>query len=628
MWRGPLSVGGVLVVLGGCVGGMVISWRGLERWKEEEEEEDEEEAEETKGGVWESEDGGARRAVVGVRRLWSRIEGGSAGDHGQVTRRLWGKAEVKTVESRAASVWLGGQDAVIPTKAGIAAVLRSHDPHCGVWDETVNQSGGLGRRDVGEQLIEEMEEDEGCDHVDKKTTERELLRAVQAVFEDSEPARWAVKHPLDLEDEANLGFDADPFHLSLVKLAPDQVLRESRMDGGAATLIADFSSRNEAVAARVVRVGGLWALRNLVCSSMGSNTDSRTLSEIARAVANLAIYGGDEARAVGWPDVLRKWCKDPYREGGRLQAEARRALINMDGNSGVHLENGLYSLSEPLDIPEVEMDVVFLHGLRGGPLMTWRTTAEIHHDRMEVWPRDWLAREFPRVRILSVGYDSNLTGWSGRNLSLEEQAAETLDDLCAAGVGSRPVVFIGHSYGGLIAKKVYLLAQDSDKAKHQDLFDATGGFLFYGTPHRGSPFARFFKGKMIGTTIRPSSAVRELQPGAAKTEEIDGLFVRSAAENDLDVISVAEGQSTVVAKVRGRAFEVVIVPPGTADAGVGRCVVVPNANHLELCKAPSRDDVRYILCCQLLNSVLESRRGSTNGPQFVNVEREIDPLDE
>lgn len=105
------------------------------------------------------------------------------------------------------------------------------------------------------------------------------------------------------------------------------------------------------------------------------------------------------------------------------------------------------------------MDVVFIHGIRGGPFVTWRKDGILEHgdargylDRSACWPTDWLAPTFPDARLISIEYAAPASGWEGESLPLEETANQVVKKLVLAGVGDRPVVFVAHSMGGLIVK--------------------------------------------------------------------------------------------------------------------------------------------------------------------------------
>jgi hypothetical protein len=65
------------------------------------------------------------------------------------------------------------------------------------------------------------------------------------------------------------------------------------------------------------------------------------------------------------------------------------------------------------------MDVVFVHGLRGGPFNSWRIADDkssttkaglvesIDEDAGKegtCWPREWLAADFPQARFFTVKY--------------------------------------------------------------------------------------------------------------------------------------------------------------------------------------------------------------------------------
>ncbi|ONL94352.1 alpha/beta-Hydrolases superfamily protein [Zea mays] len=122
------------------------------------------------------------------------------------------------------------------------------------------------------------------------------------------------------------------------------------------------------------------------------------------------------------------------------------------------------------------MDVVFVHGLRGGPFNSWRIADDkssttkaglvesIDEDAGKegtCWPREWLAADFPQARFFTVKYktQTNLTQWTGASLPLQEVSSMLLRKLVAAGIGSRPVIFVTHSMGGLVVKQLLYQAK-------------------------------------------------------------------------------------------------------------------------------------------------------------------------
>ncbi|KTG32414.1 hypothetical protein cypCar_00002366 [Cyprinus carpio] len=103
--------------------------------------------------------------------------------------------------------------------------------------------------------------------------------------------------------------------------------------------------------------------------------------------------------------------------------------------------------------------------------------------------RSWLAADCPNLRILSVVYDTHLSDWKAKcpaenqRKSLAYRSQELLRKLKDAGVGDRPVVWVAHSMGGLLVKKMLLDA--SKDPDHSPLIKNTKGILFYSVPHHG-----------------------------------------------------------------------------------------------------------------------------------------------
>ena len=106
-----------------------------------------------------------------------------------------------------------------------------------------------------------------------------------------------------------------------------------------------------------------------------------------------------------------------------------------------------------------EADVVFIHGLGGHPLGTWSH----RDDDSASWPH-WLGKAHPGLGVWTLGYSDSPTKWprllgvpfkrwrdSGHGMSLPVRGLQVLDLLVRRGLGNRPLMFICHSLGGLVA---------------------------------------------------------------------------------------------------------------------------------------------------------------------------------
>lgn len=92
----------------------------------------------------------------------------------------------------------------------------------------------------------------------------------------------------------------------------------------------------------------------------------------------------------------------------------------------------------------------------------------------------------PKCQILAFGYDSLPIGENPARQSIQAMAENLLRGLVAKrkSCGRRPIVFVGHCLGGLIAQKTYTIAMVHAHDFPQ-IYDSATGFLSLGTPYEG-----------------------------------------------------------------------------------------------------------------------------------------------
>ncbi|KAI0392840.1 hypothetical protein F5Y17DRAFT_459498 [Xylariaceae sp. FL0594] len=100
------------------------------------------------------------------------------------------------------------------------------------------------------------------------------------------------------------------------------------------------------------------------------------------------------------------------------------------------------------------------------PVKTWTKNSVF-------WPRDLLPKEIPEFRVFLFGYDSSVAGLT------PTQVTNTSEN--------RPIIFIAHSLGGLVAAQVLVLGDQKDEdSSIGSVTQNLRGLIFLGTPFRGS----------------------------------------------------------------------------------------------------------------------------------------------
>ena len=262
----------------------------------------------------------------------------------------------------------------------------------------------------------------------------------------------------------------------------------------------------------------------------------------------------------------------------------------------------LHGISEACNDPQRKADVVFVHGLGGDAFGTWR-----HGDGDETsWPH-WLARDFPDVGVWSLQHaadPSRLLGWfarkfgsgrrdAGQGMSLPDQAAQVLDlmRLDKRFRGERPIVFVCHSLGGLLAKQLLRLAHDNaGNTDAQSISQRAAAVLFLATPHHGAPLATF--ADHFSAIFGSTASLTALKAHDPHLRDLYNWYRKHAPALDIATETYFEGRD-----VHG--FR--IVNETSSQPGVGPdAVMLISEDHLSIAKPRERD----AQVCQALDDLL------------------------
>jgi hypothetical protein len=240
------------------------------------------------------------------------------------------------------------------------------------------------------------------------------------------------------------------------------------------------------------------------------------------------------------------------------------------------------------------LDVVFVHGLTGSPENTWKS-------KQGFWP-DWLAEDHPEVRVSSFGYPASmLKKWIVKELDIFELAKLGTEFLCGKDIGTRPVVFVAHSLGGILTKLILNHCHGSDDAQSANLACRTVRVMFLATPHTAPSLPK------VVEHILPkwsSPHIKALSGEITLLDNIRENYGKYVASNqNLKNLAYYEAH-----KLSGVAY---IVPKDCANPGISGTDLIPiEADHISICKPSSRDSAIYVSVDRHLKQAIKLAAGS------------------
>ncbi|KFG55808.1 PGAP1 family protein, partial [Toxoplasma gondii FOU] len=206
----------------------------------------------------------------------------------------------------------------------------------------------------------------------------------------------------------------------------------------------------------------------------------------------------------------------------------------------------------------------------------------------------------PSCRVFRSRSSSFLEGASSsEGVTLKQLGRCVQEQLKAAGVGEeeRPIVFVAHSMGGLLAQ--FLILHDEGIRKN------TKAILFFATPLEGSPLAE-------GDWVRVLQGffpryVLQLSPGDSYRQALSRAFqalLHSPNGEHIRVAALGEVQTTKLPYIGGSTL---IVPawssmPSWLPASPR---ILVDVDHTQVCKPASAADVRFRVLADLLSELTD-----------------------
>lgn len=246
-----------------------------------------------------------------------------------------------------------------------------------------------------------------------------------------------------------------------------------------------------------------------------------------------------------------------------------------------------------------KVDVVFVHGLDGHPVATWSFT----NDYEGFWPH-WLAVDLPFTNVWSAGYDTApfIAALAGEGGSIHDSATVLLDFLTSKSLGQRSLIFVTHSLGGLVVKRMLRLCSDSFDPTKKTFLAATKAVVFCATPHQGSGVAT-----VVSTILKVivSKHVKQLAFNEEQLLDLSHWFRNWAAASGVQVAAYYETKKT-------RGF--MIVNKASANPNVAGCdPIAIDSDHIEMCKPSAHESQLYVSVKALISKLTNNPPSSSTG---------------
>jgi len=251
---------------------------------------------------------------------------------------------------------------------------------------------------------------------------------------------------------------------------------------------------------------------------------------------------------------------------------------------------------EPAQLPAQRLSVVFVHGLRGGGFSTWNAG-----DKSEVkfWPESLAARNRD-CAVWTANYRTTVFDTVTRNgvrMGLLDRAAWFIEALRREEVAAHPIVFITHSFGGLVVKQALQFADILGVEKWKSIGLQTRAVVFLATPHEGSSLANFASGAASLTMprwlLKTSPIVQDLERDAALLRYLKVWYRDKADPRSSRIRTLAFAETLETRRT-------IVVDKNSADPGIHGQIASPLGDDHKSIAKPARTDADVYAAVQQL----------------------------
>ncbi len=246
-----------------------------------------------------------------------------------------------------------------------------------------------------------------------------------------------------------------------------------------------------------------------------------------------------------------------------------------------------YKLFSVNNNPSSDFDVIFIHGLTGDKFSTWENSNGAS------WQR-WLADDYlHEASVWTIAYGANATNWIEDDMSLDQAADFMLGELASHGIGEKPYMFIVHSLGGLLVKKILLKA--NTHPEYQELTDMCKSIVFFAVPHTGSGWSDLLS--YAKPLLRNSKLLKVLNKGTEYLNDLvrdfNGLVVKKSIETYVFYETKEVRASGILSWGHLKKGIIIVSEESATHVHSNNQMVGLPDDHSSICKIDSKDSSTY-----------------------------------